>query len=185
MCPKYTGITKRRNLYPKAPKTGFSAAGFPPAGDMAKENVVGAGGFGAALGLAETVLLPPPPPPPKEKAASGGAGAAPVLPAALLVPKAKGATGTAAADTGVGAAGAGEEPLLPNPLTGVVPPKAGLLLWPKIKPEGGAESAGLPAALLPKVKPPLEGGEVAVLPKLKPATTDLEFLKNLWGLGTE
>ncbi len=106
--------------------------------------------------------------------------------AALLVPKAKGATGTAAADTGVGAAG--EDPL-PNPLTGVVPtPKAGLLLWPKIKPEGGAESAGLPAlaALLPKVKPPLEAGEVAVLPKLKPATTELEFKKkNLWGLGTE
>jgi hypothetical protein len=47
-----------------------------------------------------------------------------------------------------------------------------LLLWPKIKPEGGAESAGLPAALLPKVKPPLEEGEVAVLPKLKPATTE-------------
>jgi hypothetical protein len=127
------------------------------------------------------VLLPPPP---KEKAA-GGAAAAPVLTAAaLLVPKAKGATGTAAADTGAGAAVAGEEPLLPNPVTGVVPPKAGLLLWPKINPEGGAESAGLPA-LLPKVKPPLEEGEVAVLPKLKPATTELEFLKNLWGLGTE
>ncbi len=130
-------------------------------------------------------MLLPPPPPPKVKAASGGAVAAPVLTAAaLLVPKAKGATGTAADDTGVGAAG--EEPL-PNPLTGVVPPKVGLLLWPKIKPEVGAESAGLPAlaALLPKVKPPLEEGEVAVLPKLKPATTELEFLKNLWGLGTE
>ncbi len=115
------------------------------------------------------MLLPPPPP--KEKAGSGGAGAAAVLTAALLVPKAKGATGTAADDTGVGAAGA-EDPLLPNPLTGVVPtPKAGLLLWPKIKPEGGAESAGLPE-LLPKVKPPLEEGEVAVLPKLKPATTE-------------
>ncbi len=123
------------------------------------------------------------PPPPKEKAAGGGA-AAPVLTAALLVPKAKGATGTAADSTGAGAAGAGEEPL-PNPLTGVVvPPKAGLLLWPKINPEVGAESAGLPAALLPKVKPPLEEGEVAVLPKLKPATTELEFKKNLWGLGT-
>jgi hypothetical protein len=115
----------------------------------------------------------PPPPPPKEKAASGGVGAAPVLTAAaLLVPKAKGATGTAAADTGAGAAVAGEEPMLPNPLTAVVPPKAGLLLWPKINPEGGAGSAGLPAALLPKVKPPLEEGDVAVLPKLKPATTE-------------
>jgi hypothetical protein len=169
VCVPSTGIQviKRRNLYPKAPKSGLSAGGFPPAGDMAKEKVAAAG-FGAAW---ETVLLPPPPP--KEKAGSGGAEAAAVLTAALLVPKAKGATGTAADDTGVGAAGAGEDPLLPNPLTGVVPtPKAGLLLWPKIKPEGGAESAGLPAALLPKVKPPLEEGEVAVLPKLKPATKE-------------